>query len=237
MLEKLYHAGAWLAVAMLGLSPVNLPNKGTPITPATAAPSVEVPADHLLQLLEIKAYPPVAPPISGVYRSPDAQTVFSKHFVAGEFNKYGARPFPNQKVEYKCRQLANALEVVRSFYGGSITINSGYRSAATNRAVGGAPNSQHVIGCAVDVVVQNKAGQTVSNRQVYRDWVDVWLKVGGIGLYSAANGSTHFDLRDTPTTWDWTNAFLSMDMSKSQPAKSALLKPQIGQVSCFPPTN
>ena len=32
-----------------------------------------------------------------------------------------------------------------------IVINSGYRSAAVNKAVGGAPGSNHLTGCAVDI--------------------------------------------------------------------------------------
>ena len=35
----------------------------------------------------------------------------------------------------------------------SIIINSGYRSEAVNKAVGGAPNSNHLTGCAADIRV------------------------------------------------------------------------------------
>ena len=34
-----------------------------------------------------------------------------------------------------------------------IIINSGYRSEAVNKAVGGAPSSNHLTGCAVDIHV------------------------------------------------------------------------------------
>ena len=36
-----------------------------------------------------------------------------------------------------------------------IIINSGYRSEAVNRAVGGVPSSNHLTGCAVDIRVEN----------------------------------------------------------------------------------
>ena len=32
-----------------------------------------------------------------------------------------------------------------------LIVNSGYRSAAVNKAVGGAPTSNHLTGCAVDI--------------------------------------------------------------------------------------
>ena len=34
-----------------------------------------------------------------------------------------------------------------------LIVNSGYRSAAVNKAVGGAPTSNHLTGCAVDIRV------------------------------------------------------------------------------------
>ncbi len=46
--------------------------------------------------------------------------------------------------------LVRALEVLRSFTG-PLRIVSGWRSAATNAAVHGAPNSQHLVGRAADI--------------------------------------------------------------------------------------
>ena len=52
--------------------------------------------------------------------------------------------------------VSNVLDNVRSLWGKPITINSGYRSPELNKLVGGAVNSQHVIGEAVDITVGSK---------------------------------------------------------------------------------
>jgi zinc D-Ala-D-Ala carboxypeptidase len=44
------------------------------------------------------------------------------------------------------------LEPIRTLLAVPIHVNSGYRSAAVNEAVGGAPNSAHLSGCAADIV-------------------------------------------------------------------------------------
>lgn len=48
-------------------------------------------------------------------------------------------------------ELAIALEAVRARLGYPIVISSGYRSPDLNKAVGGAPNSAHVLGWAADL--------------------------------------------------------------------------------------
>ena len=47
--------------------------------------------------------------------------------------------------------LVLALEDVRTLYGGPVVIASGWRCEPHNRAVGGHPQSRHMVGCAVDV--------------------------------------------------------------------------------------
>lgn len=51
--------------------------------------------------------------------------------------------------------LMDRLQRLRKRLGKPIIINSGYRSPAHNKAVGGAPNSQHVKGQAVDCRMDN----------------------------------------------------------------------------------
>lgn len=48
------------------------------------------------------------------------------------------------------------LQPIRDLYGHPITITSGYRSYALNKAVGGAKTSQHLKGQAADITVGSK---------------------------------------------------------------------------------
>ena len=47
--------------------------------------------------------------------------------------------------------LVLALEDVRSCYGRPVRITSGWRCQTHNRAVGGHPQSRHLVGCAADL--------------------------------------------------------------------------------------
>ncbi len=58
---------------------------------------------------------------------------------------------PPPEVVENLYLLAMALEDVRERLGAPIVISSGYRSPALNEAVGGAPNSAHVLGFAADI--------------------------------------------------------------------------------------
>ena len=58
---------------------------------------------------------------------------------------------PTPAIVANLTRLAALLEQVRALVGGPITISSGYRSPALNKAVGGAANSAHVLGLAADI--------------------------------------------------------------------------------------
>ena len=47
--------------------------------------------------------------------------------------------------------VENVLDPLRERYGKPIIVNSGYRCAKHNKAVGGASNSQHMVGEAADI--------------------------------------------------------------------------------------
>lgn len=55
------------------------------------------------------------------------------------------------------------LQPLRDIYGKPITVNSGFRSYAVNKTVGGARNSQHSKGEAGDITVHTKEG----NKQLF----------------------------------------------------------------------
>ena len=83
----------------------------------------------------------------------------SANFTLEEFTtsqeaaRRGIENAPGEAALANLRRLANRLEAVRSVFGYPIVISSGYRSPALNAAVGGAPNSAHMTGCAADLIV------------------------------------------------------------------------------------
>ena len=103
----------------------------------------------------------------------------SPHFTLGEMTKTRVKieNVPNEAQVKNLKRLCGWLEMLRSEYnrryGGlspdpsllregsrdqeePIIINSGYRSEAVNKAVGGVAGSNHLTGCAVDIHVLGK---------------------------------------------------------------------------------
>jgi cobalamin biosynthesis protein CbiG len=82
-----------------------------------------------------------------------------KHFTITELcasktaKKNGIYNEPTAAVaDNLVRLVENVLDPLRIAYGKPITVNSGYRSKALNRLVGGVSNSQHLEGKAADIV-------------------------------------------------------------------------------------
>ena len=93
--------------------------------------------------------------------------------------------------------LVGALQQIREHFGKPVTINSGYRTETKNKAVGGAPYSQHKYGTAADIVV---AG--VTPLEVARYAEAILPNMGGIGLYKTF---THVDVRANRSRWNSTS--------------------------------
>ena len=81
----------------------------------------------------------------------------SPHFTLGELTKSSSHPdiynVPTHEAIENLKHVCTWLEVLRERSGGPVVINSGYRSQQLNRKIGGAPNSNHLTGCAVDIRV------------------------------------------------------------------------------------
>ena len=72
-------------------------------------------------------------------------------------------------VEHLDELVSKILEPLRAAYGMPITISSGYRCPALNRAVGGVTSSVHQIGYAADMTVGGSFER-------FCDFVQEWLK-------------------------------------------------------------
>ena len=83
--------------------------------------------------------------------------LLSEHFTLGEMTKSSSHPevynIPSHEAIANLKRLCGWLEVLRERSGTPIRINSGYRSPQLNRKIGGAANSNHLTGCAVDIKV------------------------------------------------------------------------------------
>lgn len=67
--------------------------------------------------------------------------------------EYGIDNTPSASVAQNLRGLIdNCLNPIRELYGKPIIVSSGYRCKALNDKVGGVANSQHLTGCAADLV-------------------------------------------------------------------------------------
>ena len=86
----------------------------------------------------------------------------SEHFTLGELCKTSVKAanVPGEKEVENLQRLCRWLEMLRSrwnmLYGEGedpLIVNSAFRSAEVNRAVGGVPTSNHLTGCAADIRV------------------------------------------------------------------------------------
>ena len=85
----------------------------------------------------------------------------SKNFTLKELTKTNTRLTNNpnkQEIAALITLCSKVLQPLRNLYGAPIYVNSGFRSYAVNKAVGGARKSQHTLGQAADITVHNKVG-------------------------------------------------------------------------------
>jgi hypothetical protein len=94
---------------------------------------------------------PEIPPGSGALDSPYFSLAELTKTSTGLPNQPNAAELDN--LRYLCRQL---LDPLRAALGEPLVINSGFRSEAVNRAVGGSSSSDHRLGLAADVSIASQ---------------------------------------------------------------------------------
>lgn len=112
----------------------------------------------------------------------------SANFVSTEFDCKGVNCCKETKIDEK---LVEILQKIRKFFGKPLVINSAYRCATHNKAVGGASLSNHMKGMAADIVVNGTAPEEVAK---YAESIGV----KGIGLY---DWGCHVDTRTSKFFW------------------------------------
>lgn len=131
--------------------------------------------------------------------------VYSKAKNGGEkaFMSNGKRCTNFKVSEFACKdgsdpvfvstKLVDVLQDIRSHFGKSTTVTSGYRTPTHNKKEGGEIYSQHVYGTAADIVV---SGVTPAKVAAYAE--TLLPNKGGIGIYS---NFVHVDVRETKSRW------------------------------------
>lgn len=123
----------------------------------------------------------------------------TKDFNKREFDSKDGSAMPADILK-NVKELAANLQVLRDFVGKPITINSGYRSKAYNATIrGAASNSQHIYGCAADIVVQGMKPEKVG--QIIENLINQGkMKQGGLAIYDTF---VHYDTRGNKARWDY----------------------------------
>jgi uncharacterized protein YcbK (DUF882 family) len=90
-------------------------------------------------------------------------------------------------------QLLEVLIDIRKYFAAPVTVNSGCRCADYNRKIGGAANSQHLLGRAADIAVKGASPRAIAN------FIEnAHPTTMGVGRYRTF---THVDSRTVKARW------------------------------------
>lgn len=122
-------------------------------------------------------------------KSKEGNVQLSANFKAKEFScKDGS------DVIFISPELADILQKIRDYFESPVTINSGYRTFAYNKKIGGATYSQHCYGTAADINVKGIKPKAVAQ------YIETLMpNYGGIGIYPTF---VHVDIRKTKSRWN-----------------------------------
>ncbi len=136
--------------------------------------------------------------------------IASKYFTQAEMACKDGTPYPVLWAD-RLLELFSQLDVIREAWGGPLFVVSGYRTPEHNTIIGGAGQSQHVEGRAVDIRPIKK-DLTFSDIHKLQRLIDTLLAagklphIGGVGVYplhrrsetEVVPGWIHVDTRRKP---------------------------------------
>ena len=120
----------------------------------------------------------------------------TKNFKLSEFNSNDGLKMPSEVLE-NIKILVKQLQYLREYTDKIIYINSGYRSNSYNLKIGGSKNSQHKLGKAADIRIEDIDPKVVYELIEYLIKDNQMLQ-GGLGKYKTF---THYDIRGTKARW------------------------------------
>ena len=122
----------------------------------------------------------------------------TKNFTQREFRSKDGAKMPLDVLD-NIKELACNLQVLRDLLGESIKINSGYRSEAHNKAIGGVKSSKHTKGLAADIRV--KGLETDDLYLLIESLIKQGdMQEGGLGVYDTF---VHYDIRGKRARWNY----------------------------------
>ena len=117
----------------------------------------------------------------------------STNFKSTEFDCHGSGCCSTTQIDEK---LVQYLQQIRTHFGKSVNVSSGYRCATHNKNVGGATGSKHSTGQAADIYINGVAPTEIAK---YAESIGIL----GIGLYETDKDGhfVHVDTRTTKSFW------------------------------------
>ena len=132
--------------------------------------------------------------------------------ITKNFNIYEMRCKDNNEIMVNLEAIEHIkrLQKFRDWYKRPMSINSGYRTTAYNKKIGGSPKSQHVKGLASDIALPPDYYKADKKRkqEMLDNMKNKWYELckadgvkGGVGFY---NTFIHLDSRTSQQSfWDY----------------------------------
>lgn len=116
--------------------------------------------------------------------------MISQYFKLSEFRSKDGADFPRDVLQNLQKLVVN-LDIIRAEIRLPIHVNSGYRSFAHNKKIGGAKNSYHVKGMASDLSVKGITPSAL--KEIIVSLMDSGkITAGGVKAYDTF---VHYDIR------------------------------------------